>query len=129
MTPSAAGVAYSNLTTDYAFVCGNLAAADAALRQSPEPAFGYLFAQPPFADLYGRPPDTVSDYGACSPSQIPPNVCHGAELPYVFDTLDVIATARDRPRPDDRALAQSMNAAWFAFRRQSPRPWRSMDDV
>jgi carboxylesterase type B len=127
---SAAGVAYSNLTTDYAFVCGNLAAAAAALRQSPEPAFGYLFAQPPFADLYGRPPDTVSDYGACSPSQTPPNVCHGAELPYVFDTLDVIATAQDRPRPDDRALAQSMNAAWFAFA-ANPRapggPWMAYE--
>jgi hypothetical protein len=27
----------------------------------------------------------------------------------------VIATAQDQPRADDRALAQSMNAAWFAF--------------
>jgi para-nitrobenzyl esterase len=127
---TAAGAAYANLMTDFVFVCGNLAAANAAVMQSSGPVFGYSFAQPPFADLYGRPPATVSDYGACSASQSPPNVCHGAELPYVFDTLDVIATASDRPRASDRALAEAMNAAWFAFA-QNPsapgKPWLPYD--
>jgi carboxylesterase type B len=127
---TAAGAAYANLMTDFVFACGSLSAADAALAQSSQPVFGYLFVQPPFADLYDRPPDTVSDYGACSPSQARPNVCHGAELPYVFDTLDVIATAEDRPRSSDRALAEAMNAAWFAFADNPAapgKPWIAYD--
>ena len=127
---SAAGAAYANLMTDYVFACGNLSAANAALAQSSEPAFGYRFAQPPFTDLYGRPPDTVTDFGACAPSEAKPNVCHGAELPYVFDTLDAVATANDRPRALDRTLAEAMNAAWFAFAENPAapgKPWLAYD--
>jgi para-nitrobenzyl esterase len=127
---SAAGAAYANLMTDYVFACGNLAAVNAALAQSSEPAFGYRFAQPPFTDLYGRPPDTVTDFGACAPSEAKPNVCHGAELPYVFDTLDAVATANDRPRALDRTLAEAMNAAWFAFAENPAapgKPWLAYD--
>jgi len=119
---SAAGAAYANLMTDFVFVCGNLSAANAALAQSPAPVFGYRFAQPPFTDLYGRPPDTFADYGACAPAQINPNVCHGAELPYGFDTLDAVATAKDSPRASDRTLAEQMNAAWFVFAENPERP-------
>jgi len=127
---TAAGAAYANLMGDFVFACGNLAAGNAALAQASKPVFGYRFAEPPFADLYGRPPSTVSDYGACSPAQSPPNVCHGAELPYVFDTLDVIATANDRPRAGDRSLAQAMNGAWFAFADNPAapgKPWMAYD--
>ena len=116
--------------TDFVFACGNLSAANTALTQSSAPAFGYRFAQPPFADLYGRPPATVADFGACAPGEAKPNVCHGAELPYVFDTLDAVATAHDRPRASDRALAEAMNAAWFAFA-ENPKapgePWIAYD--
>ncbi len=127
---SAAGAAYANLMTDYVFACGNLSAANAALAQASQPAFGYLFAEPPFADLYGRPPATVPDFGACAPGGAKPNVCHGAELPYVFDTLDVLATATDRPRASDQSLAQAMNAAWFAFAENPAapgKPWIAYD--
>ncbi|HEY1452591.1 MAG TPA: carboxylesterase family protein [Roseiarcus sp.] len=127
---SAAGAAYANLMTDFVFVCGNLSAANAALTQSPAPAFGYRFAQAPFADLYGRPPDTVADFGACAPAGAKSNVCHGAELPYVFDTLDAMATANDRPGPSDRRLAEEMNAAWFAFAENPAapgKPWIAYD--
>jgi carboxylesterase type B len=127
---SAAGAAYANLMTDFVFACGNLSAANAALAQSAEPAFGYRFAQPPFVDLYGRPPAAVADFGACAPGEARPNVCHGAELPYVFDTLDVVATANDRPRASDRTLAEAMNAAWFAFAENPAapgEPWIAYD--
>jgi carboxylesterase type B len=127
---SAAGAAYANLMTDFVFACGNLSAANAALTQSSEPAFGYRFAQPPFVDLYGRPPATVADFGACAPDEAKPNVCHGAELPYVFDTLDAVATANERPRAADRALAEAMNAAWFAFAENPAapgEPWIAYD--
>jgi para-nitrobenzyl esterase len=127
---SAAGAAYANLMTDFVFACGNLSAANAALAQSSEPTFGYRFAQPPFADLYGRPPETVADFGACAPAGAKSNVCHGAELPYVFDTLDAVATANDRPRPSDRTLAEAMNAAWFAFAENPTapgKPWIAYD--
>ena len=127
---SAAGAAYANLATDFVFACGNLSAANAAVAQSSAPAFGYRFTQPPFADLYGRPPATVPDFGACAPDGAKSNVCHGAELPYVFDTLDVVATANDRPRASDRTLAEAMNAAWFAFA-ENPvapgQPWIAYD--
>ena len=127
---SAAGAAYANLMTDFVFACGNLAAANAALAQSSAPAFGYRFAQAPFVDLYGRPPASVTDYGACAPGGAKPNVCHGAELPYVFDTLDAVATADDRPRAADRKLADAMNAAWFAFAKNPAapgEPWVAYD--
>ena len=127
---SAAGAAYANLMTDFVFACGNLSAANAALAQSSEPTFGYRFAQPPFVDLYGRPPNTVADFGACAPAGAKSNVCHGAELPYVFDTLDVVATPSDRSRASDRTLAEAMNAAWFAFA-ENPiapgKPWIAYD--
>jgi carboxylesterase type B len=112
---SAAGAAYANLMTDYVFACGNLSAVNAAAAQSSEPVFGYRFAQPPFTDLYDPALNAVSDYGACAPTEAPPNVCHGAELPYVFDTLDAVTTANYRPRASDRSLAEAMSAAWFAF--------------
>ncbi len=127
---SAAGAAYANLMTDFVFTCGNLSAANAALAQSSEPAFGYRFAQPPFVDLYGRPPNTVADFGACAPAAAKSNVCHGAELPYVFDTLDVVATPKDRSSASDRALAEAMNAAWFAFAENPTapgKPWIAYD--
>jgi carboxylesterase type B len=127
---SAAGAAYANLMTDFVFACGNLSAANAALAQSAEPAFGYRFAQPPFVDLYGRPPAAVADFGGCAPGEARPNVCHGAQLPYVSDTLDVVATASDRPRASDRTLAEAMNAAWFAFAENPAapgEPWIAYD--
>jgi para-nitrobenzyl esterase len=127
---SAAGAAYANLMTDYVFACGNLSAANAALTQSSAPAFGYRFAQPPFTDLFGRPPDTATDFGACAPAGAKSNVCHGAELPYVFDTLDAVAKDSDRPSASDRSLADAMNAAWFAFAENPAgpgKPWRAYD--
>jgi para-nitrobenzyl esterase len=110
---SAAGAAYGNLMSDYVFACGNLSAANAALKQSSEPAFGYRFTQPPFSDLYAF--SGSADHGACAPAEAKPNVCHGGELPYVFDTLCAVTTANDRPRASDRSLTEAMNAAWFAF--------------
>jgi para-nitrobenzyl esterase len=127
---SAAGAAYANLLTDFVFACGNVSAANAVLAQSSAPAFGYRFAQPPFTDLYGRPPETAADFGACAPAGAKSNVCHGAELPYVFDTLDAVAKDNDRPRASDRSLAEAMNAAWFAFAENPAnpgKPWRAYD--
>ena len=125
---SAAGAAYANLMTDYVFACGALSAADAAIKQSSQPVFVYRFTQAPFTDLYLL--SGGSDNGACAPQQTRPNVCHGNELPYVFDTLDAVTTAIYRPRPADRSLAEAMNMAWFAFA-QNPsapgEPWIGYD--
>lgn len=122
----------SGVINDFAFRCGNLAMANRAAARNAQaspalPAFGYLFAQPPLIDLYsaGKPPTEVA---ACAPGKNG-NVCHGNELPYVFNTLGTAYAVYTRgsqpPPPADQALAQTMAAAWASFVNSpaSPAPW------
>lgn len=125
---SATAVTLSNIINDFAFRCGNLAmagrgAAAHAKAPSTPPAFGYLFAQAPWFNLYktGTPPNTTP-IPACEPSN--GNVCHANELPYVFNTLGAVPSLQ-QPTDGDRALAQTMAAAWASFANNpaSPAPW------
>ncbi len=116
--------ALSNLINDFAFDCGNLASADSAYAQTqvttaPPPIYAYRFEQPPFFAAY----DTLS---ACLPAS--GNVCHGAELTYVFNTFgyaDSVTVADSipsgsgylvpTPTAADSALAVQMGKAWTNF--------------
>lgn len=106
---SPAAQALSTLINDFAFRCGNLMAAQAVYYQqkfqaSVPPTYAYLFTQPPLYDTYG------AGVPACTAAS--GNVCHGNELPYVFNTLgnnvNPVPTA-------DAVLAQTMGNAWTAF--------------
>lgn len=124
-------VTLASMIDDFAFRCGNLALAGRAARQAQAasvaaPVFGYLFSQPPlFNQYYGS--RSVAEVEACSPGS--GNVCHGAEIPYVFNTLDAVYAAyihgTQPPPPDNRALAQTMAAAWSSFVNNpaQPAPW------
>lgn len=121
--------ALSELMTDFAFDCGNLASADSAAAQISRasaapaaPIYGYLFSEPPFFNTY----PTVRS-GPCTP--LTRYVCHAYELPYVFNTF-ARAIAADPasavpPTPADTAVARGMAAAWTRFATdpgQSPAP-------
>ncbi len=106
---SPAAQALSTLINDFAFRCGNLMAQQAVYYQqkfqgSVPPVYAYLFTQPPLYDTYG------AGVPACTAAS--GNVCHGNELPYVFNTLG----NNVNPVPAaDAALAQTMGAAWTTF--------------
>ncbi|MEO5335878.1 MAG: carboxylesterase family protein [Magnetospirillum sp. WYHS-4] len=96
-------VALANVITDFAFRCGSQDSADATLSQADKPVYGYYFSEAPIYNPFPASP-------ACSVAS--GNVCHGAELPYVFNTLNVVA---DPVPPANAQLAQAMAAAWSGF--------------
>ncbi|MGH6871106.1 MAG: carboxylesterase family protein [Rhizomicrobium sp.] len=101
------GQSLANVLTDYSFATGNLVMARESQGAFVPPVFAYVFTQKPEFDLYA----IGVDHGACWPNQ--DHVCHGNELPYVFDTL---ATApMYQGGPSDEALARIMSADWVAF--------------
>ena len=114
---SASGAAMANVFTDYVFACGDLMGADAALGQGAT-VYAYQFTQPIFFSITrleagkGHKP---ADAGACDPGQ--GLTCHGTELPYVFDTLDIIPRLYPNYQlgPTDDDVAKAMNQAWFDF--------------
>lgn len=106
---SGEGVALANVITDYIFDCGNLWAAKIAGASEPH-IYAYYFTQPPFFDAYAG-----HDLHACNPDQTPGKVCHGNELPYVFNTLSTMEKRGYQPNTGDQPLADAMSAAWFAF--------------
>jgi para-nitrobenzyl esterase len=111
--------ALTNLITDFLFDCGNLFSGDKASAQK-QTIYAYRFEQPPFFAMY----DTVS---VCLPGASG-NVCHGVELPYVFNTfayVDSVTVADSirvrgqllvpKPTAADSALAVRMGKAWTSF--------------
>jgi len=100
------GQAAANIVTDYDFAIGNIVMSNqTAANQAP--MYAYYFTQAPLWDIYGK-----VDNGACAPGG-GNFVCHGAELPYVFNTLANVAP--EPPPPANLDLAAAMNAAWVAF--------------
>ncbi|MBF0327304.1 MAG: carboxylesterase family protein [Alphaproteobacteria bacterium] len=97
---------FASVINDQSFQCGNLQSANAALKQAPNnPIWAYRFAQPPLFNSYPTVPTQ-----ACAPGN--GQVCHGNELPYVFNTLNQFV----QPVPAaDAALAQAMGQAWTSF--------------
>jgi para-nitrobenzyl esterase len=118
--------ALTNLLTDFLFDCGNLLSGDSASAQAQRatqqpPVYAYRFEQPPFFAMW----DTIS---ACLPG-VSGNVCHGVEIPYVFNTFGYVdsVTVADsiriagggllvpKPTAADSALAVQMGTAWTNF--------------
>lgn len=106
---SPAAQALSTLINDFAFRCGNLMAQQAVYYQqkfqtSVPATYAYLFTQPPVYSTYGP------NVPACTASS--GNVCHGNELPYVFNTLSNFVSP---VAAADATLAQAMGNAWTTF--------------
>ncbi len=115
-----AAVALGSLINDMAFRCANLFTANTAYgrqgQSADTPIFGYLFTPTPIVDLYrlagGDPLPTCAPAAQTATGDIP-NVCHGNELPYVFNTLTKVGVTS--PSAADAALADAMGIAWAAF--------------
>lgn len=99
-----ATMALGNVINDSIFKCANLSVAGTigTASNSVPSIYGYYFTDPPVFNLLGLP--------ACAPAY--GNVCHGNELPYVFNTQSSIYAAFNA---NDTALAGTMNAAWVSF--------------
>ena len=114
------GQAASNVVLDYDFSIGNVVMANSALSTGKgAPQYAYYFTQAPVFDIYGSLVDgkwTDIDNGACDP-KIGNYVCHGSELPYVFDTLTITVPAQFSAdvTPPLKTFADAVNAAWAAF--------------
>lgn len=132
------GQSAANMVLDYDFAMGNIVMArnahdtSKAVGGTVQPVYAYYFDQPPLVDIYGswdaeKQTYVIRDNGACAPG-IGNNVCHAAELPYVFDTWHEAVPPELHlvvPAQDDQ-LAQLMNEAWADFATdptKAPKPW------
>ncbi len=103
--------ALADLLTDYAFVCGNLAI------KGPQDQTAWAYAFTEVSSVYiTDPPD--AEQPLCGSNNGPGtnngNVCHGAELPYVFNSFHALTLSND-PDTADKDLAAIMNTAWANF--------------
>lgn len=146
------GYAFGQLMTDYGFATGNVAIANnLASNSKSKPLYGYQFTQPAAYNVYSAnnqaektwqsPPTpgwvcnaaavTITagsnTYATTTPQN---NICHGSELPYVFNTLAAVAAGNPEPgstiSQGDLNLASQMNTAWAAFAKNPaspPSPW------
>ncbi len=114
------GQAASNAVLDYDFAVSNIVMAGSAQSTGKgAQQYAYYFNQPPVFDIYGSLDGSTwvdIDNGACDPL-IGNYVCHGSELPYVFDTLAITVPQQFNSRltPQLNAFAGAVNAAWAAF--------------
>ncbi len=92
---------FSRLLTDYLFTCANQYFA----KTSPGPVYAYQFDQVPTSPFY-LPLWKTS-------SQCKNEVCHGAELAYVFGSFD--QNWCSDPNSETRALSNAMVSSWGAF--------------
>jgi para-nitrobenzyl esterase len=88
-----------SLITDFAFACGNMKANQTANSDS---VWGFVVLQQPVVP--STPP-----VDACAPANKAGNVCHEAELPFVFNNLP------NGAGPSDIKLAKNMNKVWATF--------------
>lgn len=110
------GQSYANVLTDYMFATGNLVAAMKSQGAFIPPVFTYAFTQAPIFDQY----PLKTDHGACLPVPLTTHVCHGNELPYVFNTLASVVNGA--VPGSDQTLADRMTQDWASFAKQPLAP-------
>jgi para-nitrobenzyl esterase len=54
---------------------------------------------------------------AANQPKFPNGAAHGAEVPYVLDTLDIFSGTKDIAVEEDRKIARAMSGYWFEFAR------------
>jgi hypothetical protein len=117
---SAQAQALANVITDRVFNCGNVYLANSNTSgQNPPEFYGYQFVQPPYFSLY---PPSIPAGAACAATNN--FVCHGNELPYVFNNLNAVYGT---PNPGDQPLSTEMVQLWANFSKQQAMPswWSS----
>lgn len=112
---SAQEQALAQLISDYIFNCPNYYALS-KIATSTSTIYAYQFQQEPFFDLYS-PNDAYLCYPTMntSTSKTVNGVCHGNELPYVFNTLGVAVKAGFNTNTSDPYLAHFMTGLWARF--------------
>ena len=93
----------SQLATDYIFFCASRAIAEAGDQQT----YAYQFEQVSSFNLFPAVPQCLDQ------------VCHGAELPYVFNTAGNVGVVFT---PDEQALAEQIVRYWGSFSRPEHDP-------
>lgn len=93
----------SQVSTDYLFFCPNRKLASAGV----SPAYAYVFSQLTNFNIWPDVPQCADQ------------VCHAAEIPYVFHTATNILQTFT---PEEEALSQNMAAYWGAFSRPGNDP-------
>jgi carboxylesterase type B len=88
--------------TDYIFACASRHLAIQAVGASrPRPVYNYEFTQVPSTNM-------LESVCACNGK-----VCHGAELPFVFNTFET--RENEGNTADEERLSQTMGGYWTAF--------------
>lgn len=104
------------LITDYMFTCANRAFAKSVTTQTssnPNPNEGLYLYQ--FTEI---PPAGCNVWQNANVSECAQQVCHGQEVPYVFDTPQNVkggSCAFGTINPGDQALSNNMQAYWTNF--------------
>jgi acetylcholinesterase/cholinesterase len=97
----------SQLASDYLFFCASRSLASGG----GSPVYAYFFSQLTNFNLWGLYPPLVP--------QCADQVCHGAELPYAFNSASDILQLFT---PDEEALSQAIGDYWGAFSRPGHDP-------
>lgn len=92
-----------DLLTDYIFGCAGHFFADTALAAGAGPVYMYRFDQPMSYDPWGE------RYAYCAENGM---VCHGSELPYVFDSARLAGYS---PSQADMDTTMDMTMMWASF--------------
>ena len=121
--------ALSNIASDYIFRCANHNTGQNVANKTAAPVYSYTFTNQPVLSVFGSP----EDGNPCNSFDPDANlggiaVCHGYELPFVFDTIETAFTPqalRDKSDSDYVAftkvynnaliLADHMNKDWASF--------------
>ncbi len=112
--------AFAAVGTDVVFRCGNAASA-AKVAAAGAKTHGYVFTNAPAMAMFGKPGDGNPCNEASQDNAVDGHlaVCHGYELPYVFNTLETIADQKDKVigsiTQDDLTVASKMNGDWGRF--------------
>ena len=99
----------ANVINDYAFTCANRHFAIQAIQgATPQPLYAYQFTEVSSFNFWTSPPLPPS----MSVPQCAGLVCHGDELPYVFNTAAKLGQTFN---PAEEALAQTIGGYWTSF--------------
>jgi len=110
--------ALANVVTDRVFNCGNVYLASSNTSgQNPPKFYGYQFVQLPYFSLYTP---SLPAGAACAATN--GFVCHGNELPYVFNNLNAVYGTLN---PGDQPLSTEMAQLWANFSKQTMPSWWS----
>lgn len=103
-----------DMLTDYGYFCALRNASLGNQLPTSQYRLSYYNVSKPYIYRYEHYPAFLPQPGYCAPDR----VCVGAELPYVFGTLnnsELTVKYTGQPQPDDFILSDNVNNAWVNF--------------